>query len=144
MDSIHHPSTHTRSSFPLQSNFPNLRTPPHSISKSSPTNTPLSRYVRSPKRIDPTTAYVFPRPLQGGVILGGSRDDNNWSDEWDEKLGKEIMQRCCALCPELGRAEDLQVISRNIGLRREFYFCCWVCSGSWGRLGRGMCADHCV
>jgi D-amino-acid oxidase len=82
----------------------------------------LDRYVRSPKRIDPTTTYVFPRPLGGGVILGGSRDDGNWSDEWDEKLGKEIMERCCALCPELGKPEDLQVISKNIGLRRKFTF----------------------
>ncbi|KAH4602269.1 hypothetical protein HBH82_165400 [Parastagonospora nodorum] len=75
------------------------------------------KYVRSPKRIDPTTAYVFPRPLGGGVILGGSRQENNWSDEWDEELGKDIMKRCCELCPELGKPEDLQVISRNIGLR---------------------------
>jgi D-amino-acid oxidase len=78
------------------------------------------RYVRSPKRIDPTTAYVFPRPLGGGVILGGSREENDWSDVWDEELGKDIMKRCCELCPELGRPEDLQVISRNIGLRRKF------------------------
>lgn len=77
------------------------------------------RYVRSPKRIDPNTAYVFPRPLGGGVILGGSRQENNWSDEWDEELGRYIMKRCCELCPELGKPEDLQVISRNIGLRRE-------------------------
>jgi D-amino-acid oxidase len=84
----------------------------------------IHRYVRSPKRIDPTTAYVF---------LGGSRDDNNWSDEWDEKLGKEIMERCCALAPELGRPEDLQVISKNIGLRRKFILLEgdeWVLEGS--------------
>jgi D-amino-acid oxidase len=56
------------------------------------------------------------------VILGGSRDDGNWSDTWDEQLGKDIMERCCALCPELGRPEDLQVISKNIGLRRKFIF----------------------
>jgi len=84
------------------------------------------RYQRSPKRIDPTVAYVFPRPLGGGVILGGSRDENNWSDEWDEELGKTIMQRCCELCPELGRPEDLQIVSKNIGLRRKF-----IGSGSW-------------
>ena len=54
------------------------------------------------------------------MILGGSRDDGNWSDEWDEELGKDIMKRCCELCPELGKPEDLLVISRNIGLRREF------------------------
>jgi D-amino-acid oxidase len=54
------------------------------------------------------------------VILGGSRDDGNWSDVWDEELGMDIMKRCSELCPELGRPEDLQVIGRNIGLRRGF------------------------
>ena len=54
------------------------------------------------------------------MILGGSREDNNWSDVWDEELGQKILQRCCALCPELGKPEDLQVISKNIGLRRKF------------------------
>lgn len=29
------------------------------------------------------------------------------------------MKRCCELCPELGRPEDLQIISKNIGLRRK-------------------------
>jgi D-amino-acid oxidase len=32
----------------------------------------------------------------------------------------DIMKRCSELCPELGRPEDLQVIGRNIGLRRGF------------------------
>jgi D-amino-acid oxidase len=63
---------------------------------------------------------VFPRPLGGGVILGGSRQEHNWSEEWDEELGKDIMKRCCELCPELGRPEDLQVISKNVGLRRKY------------------------
>ncbi|KAL1795272.1 hypothetical protein ACET3X_007088 [Alternaria dauci] len=75
------------------------------------------KYFRSPKRIDPTTTYVFPRPLGGGVILGGSRQDNDWSAEWDEELGQDIMKRCCELCPELGKPEDLQVIAKNVGLR---------------------------
>ncbi|KAL7780214.1 hypothetical protein CFE70_010236 [Pyrenophora teres f. teres 0-1] len=75
------------------------------------------KYFRSPKRIDPTITYVFPRPLGGGVILGGSRQDNDWSDEWDEELGQDIMKKCCELCPELGKPEDLQVIGKNVGLR---------------------------
>ncbi|KAJ4365471.1 hypothetical protein N0V95_000406 [Ascochyta clinopodiicola] len=74
-------------------------------------------YYRSPKRIDPTTTYVFPRTLGGGVILGGSRQDNDWSNEWDSELEAQILQRSCALAPELGKPEDLQIISRNIGLR---------------------------
>ncbi|KAF9729122.1 hypothetical protein PMIN06_000028 [Paraphaeosphaeria minitans] len=79
---------------------------------------PIERmYLRTPKRVDPTVAYVFPRPNGGGVILGGSRQDNDWSAEPDMALAQTIMQRCCALCPELGKPEDLQVISHNVGLR---------------------------
>ncbi|KAF1946800.1 FAD dependent oxidoreductase [Clathrospora elynae] len=75
------------------------------------------KYTRSPKRVDPTTTYVFPRPLGGGVILGGSRQDDDWSEEFDEELGRDIMRRCCELCPELGKPEDLQIIAKNVGLR---------------------------
>lgn len=79
---------------------------------------PITRmYLRSQQRIHPITTYVFPRPLGGGVICGGSRQDNDWSGEWDEKLGNDILKRCCELCPELGRPEDLQVIAKNVGLR---------------------------
>lgn len=82
--------------------------------------TPIPRmYFRSPKRLSPETTYVFPRPLGGGVILGGSRQDGDWNAEVDTELAEDIMRRCCALCPELGRWEDLQVISHNVGLRRE-------------------------
>ena len=54
------------------------------------------------------------------MILGGSRQDNDWSEEWDEELGQDIIKRCCELCPELGKPEDLQVIGRNVGLRRKY------------------------
>lgn len=86
------------------------------------TETDSDRYYRSPKRIDPTTTYVFPRTLGGGVILGGSRQDDDWSNDWDPALEKQILERSCKLAPELGRPEDLQVIARNIGLRRKY--CC--------------------
>jgi D-amino-acid oxidase len=35
------------------------------------------------------------------------------------QLGQAIIQRCCALCPELGSVEEVEkrVISRNVGLR---------------------------
>ncbi|KAF2189187.1 FAD dependent oxidoreductase [Zopfia rhizophila CBS 207.26] len=79
---------------------------------------PIERmYFRSPKRIDPETTYVFPRPLGGGVILGGSRQDGNWSGEVDMELARDIMERCCKLCPELGKPEDLKVIAHGVGLR---------------------------
>jgi len=77
-------------------------------------------YFRSPRRVDPVTAYVFPRPQGGGVILGGSRIDHDWSDTVDDELSEQIKRRCCALCPELGDPEDLQVISVGVGLRRKY------------------------
>ena len=55
------------------------------------------------------------------MILGGSRQDNNWSAEVDMALGDDILKRCCELCPELGSPEDLQVISHNVGLRRKCF-----------------------
>ncbi|KAF2259575.1 D-amino-acid oxidase-like protein [Lojkania enalia] len=80
--------------------------------------TPIPRmYFRSPARISPETTYVFPRPLGGGVILGGSRQDGNWNAEVDLELASSIIERCCKLCPELGRPEELQVMSHGVGLR---------------------------
>ncbi|KAF2813020.1 FAD dependent oxidoreductase [Mytilinidion resinicola] len=80
--------------------------------------TPISKmYFRSPKRVDPSTTYVFPRPLGGGVILGGCRQEGNWDGDVDLEFAEDIMRRCCALCPELGKPEELQVISHGVGLR---------------------------
>jgi len=83
---------------------------------------PIPRmYIRSPKRVHKDTTYVFPRPLGGGVILGGSRQDGNWSSEPDMELAKQIMGKCCRLCPELGKVEDLKVLGHGVGLRRMFF-----------------------
>ncbi|KAG7115447.1 D-amino-acid oxidase like protein [Verticillium longisporum] len=79
---------------------------------------PLRRmYFRSPRRVDNDTTYVFQRPMAGGVVLGGCRQDGNWSGEVDEALAEDIMRRCCALAPELGRPEDLKIIRQGVGLR---------------------------
>ncbi|KAL9944027.1 hypothetical protein ACHAQF_007885 [Verticillium nonalfalfae] len=79
---------------------------------------PLRRmYFRSPRRVDNDTTYVFQRPMAGGVVLGGCRQDGNWSGEVDEALAQDIMRRCCALAPELGRPEDLKIIRQGVGLR---------------------------
>ncbi|EEY17223.1 D-amino-acid oxidase [Verticillium alfalfae VaMs.102] len=79
---------------------------------------PLRRmYFRSPRRVDNDTTYIFQRPMAGGVVLGGCRQDGNWSGEVDEALAQDIMQRCCALAPELGRPEDLKIIRQGVGLR---------------------------
>jgi D-amino-acid oxidase len=84
--------------------------------------TPMTRmYFRSPQRVNKDTTYVFPRNPGGGVILGGCRFDNEWNGEVDLSLAEDIKRRCCALAPELGKPEDLKVISHSVGLRRKLY-----------------------
>jgi len=79
---------------------------------------PLPRmYFRSPRRVDPTTTYVFPRPLGGGIILGGSRQADDWNADVDYDLAEDIMRRCCELCPELGPREGLEVVGHGVGFR---------------------------
>ncbi|KAH8651222.1 FAD dependent oxidoreductase [Xylariales sp. PMI_506] len=74
-------------------------------------------YFRSPARVDNDTTYVFQRPMAGGIVLGGCREDGNWNTEVDPEFAKDIMKRCCALAPELGRPEDLKIIKHGVGLR---------------------------
>ncbi|RAO68313.1 uncharacterized protein BHQ10_004325 [Talaromyces amestolkiae] len=62
-------------------------------------------------------SHVFPRPLGGGVIIGGVRLDNDWDGSFDESRVERIKQRACQLAPELGKPDDLQVVRHNIGLR---------------------------
>lgn len=82
---------------------------------------PLQRmYIRMTKRWGNEFAHVFPRPLGGGVIIGGTRRDDDWTAEPDMQLADRIKQRCCQLAPGLGRPEDLLVVSHNVGLRRKF------------------------
>jgi D-amino-acid oxidase len=40
-----------------------------------------------------------------------------WTGEVDLKLAEDIKKRCCELCPELGKLEDLKVIRHGLGLR---------------------------
>lgn len=67
-------------------------------------------------------SHVFPRPLGGGVIIGGIRLDNDESEAIDLSCSDRIKKRACELCPELGKPGELQVISYNIGLRRTYSY----------------------
>lgn len=79
---------------------------------------PLSRmYFRSPARVDNDTTYIFQRPLGGGIVLGGCRENGNWNGQVDLDFAQQIMRKCCALAPELGKPEDLKVIRHGVGLR---------------------------
>ncbi|KAF2998795.1 hypothetical protein E8E13_000619 [Curvularia kusanoi] len=78
---------------------------------------PLDKmYFRAPHRGGEAT-HIFPRGENGGVILGGCRQKNNWSGETDFAFAEVIKRRCCSLVPELGKPEDLKIIKHGVGLR---------------------------
>ncbi|CAI6270362.1 unnamed protein product [Periconia digitata] len=79
--------------------------------------TPMKNmYFRAPHRAGEAT-HIFPRGENGGVILGGCRQKNNWSGETDLAFAEVIKRRCCSLAPELGKPEDLKIIKHGVGLR---------------------------
>jgi hypothetical protein len=45
--------------------------------------------------------------------------DGVWDGEVNLDFAEDIKRRCCALCPELGKPEDLKVLKHGVGLRRE-------------------------
>lgn len=66
-------------------------------------------------------SHVFPRPLGGGIVIGGLRLDNIWDDSFDVSLSDCLKRWACQLCPELGKPDDLQVVQNNVGLRRRCF-----------------------
>jgi D-amino-acid oxidase len=63
---------------------------------------------------DPTgaSAYFFPQP--GGLILGGTAQEDAWSLKPDPRVAEEIVARCAAVRPEIAGA---RVLGHRVGLR---------------------------
>lgn len=59
-----------------------------------------------------TTTYVFPQP--GGLVLGGTTDEDDWSREPDPEVAAAIVERCAAVRPEISGA---RVLDHRVGLR---------------------------
>ncbi|MEV7083276.1 FAD-dependent oxidoreductase [Streptomyces sp. NPDC093516] len=57
-------------------------------------------------------AYLFPQP--GGLVLGGTAEENAWSLEPDPATAEAIVARCAALRPEVAGAK---VLAHRVGLR---------------------------
>jgi D-amino-acid oxidase len=79
-------------------------------------------YARSLSKFEQgkSWTYIIPRAFGGGTILGGCRQNGNWSGEVDYELAAEIAKKCVKLCPELtgGKGVEGLDISRHIvGLR---------------------------
>ncbi|CAG8562508.1 7299_t:CDS:10 [Ambispora gerdemannii] len=63
--------------------------------------------------------YLIPRD-DGQVILGGTFQPNDYNSEPDEKMARELIQKCEKLCPELTHGkgiQSLEITSHNVGLR---------------------------
>lgn len=57
-------------------------------------------------------AYLFPQP--GGLVLGGTSEEDAWSLEPDPATAEAIIDRCAALRPEIAGA---RVLEHRVGLR---------------------------
>ncbi|MFE6407369.1 NAD(P)/FAD-dependent oxidoreductase [Streptomyces sp. NPDC057837] len=56
--------------------------------------------------------YLFPQP--GGLVLGGTAEEDDWSLEPDPATAEAIVARCAALRPEVAGAK---VLAHRVGLR---------------------------
>jgi D-amino-acid oxidase len=62
---------------------------------------------------DPSrSTYFFPQP--GGLILGGTAEDGDWSLDPDPATAAAIVRRCAAVRPEIAGA---RVLAHRVGLR---------------------------
>ncbi|CAG8841137.1 12609_t:CDS:2, partial [Racocetra persica] len=63
-------------------------------------------------------SFIFVVPRESGeVILGGTMEMNDYSENPDPETAKNIIQRCVILCPELTLDKNLQIIRHNVGRR---------------------------
>ncbi|MEU6195771.1 FAD-dependent oxidoreductase [Streptomyces sp. NPDC047061] len=58
------------------------------------------------------SAYFFPQP--GGLLLGGTAEEDAWSLEPDPEVAAGIVARCAAVRPEIAGA---RVLAHRVGLR---------------------------
>lgn len=58
------------------------------------------------------STYFFPQP--GGLVLGGTAEEDAWSLEPDPRVAAEIVARCAAVRPEIAGA---RVLEHRVGLR---------------------------
>ena len=75
-------------------------------------NPGITTWYTSAGHGDATSTYFFPQP--GGLILGGTADEDQWSLVPDPAVAGEIVRRCAAVRPEIAGA---RVLGHRIGLR---------------------------
>ncbi|MGW3204323.1 FAD-dependent oxidoreductase [Streptomyces sp. NPDC001135] len=75
-------------------------------------NPGITTWFTSVGHTSDTSTYFFPQP--GGLLLGGTAEDDDWSLEPDPDTAAAIVARCAEVRPEIARA---RVLDHRVGLR---------------------------
>lgn len=75
-------------------------------------NPGITTWITMAEHAGGTSTYVIPQP--GGLLLGGTAEDDDWSLEPDPATAAAILARCAAVRPEIARA---RVLDHRVGLR---------------------------
>ena len=75
-------------------------------------NPGIETWLTSVDHTSAKSTYFFPQP--GGLILGGTADEDDWSLTPDPGVAEEIVKRCAAVRPEIAGA---RVLDHRVGLR---------------------------
>lgn len=75
-------------------------------------NPGITTWLTSVDHTADVSTYFFPQP--GGLILGGTAEEDAWSLAPDPRTAEEIVARCAAVRPEIA---DARVLEHRVGLR---------------------------
>ncbi|MER5913346.1 FAD-dependent oxidoreductase [Streptomyces sp. NPDC001982] len=75
-------------------------------------NPGITTWLTSADEHTAKSTYFFPQP--GGLVLGGTAEEDAWSLEPDPRVAAEIVARCAAVRPEIAGA---RVLEHRVGLR---------------------------
>ncbi|MDO0924787.1 FAD-dependent oxidoreductase [Streptomyces sp. TG1A-8] len=75
-------------------------------------NPGITTWYTSVDHVPDASTYFFPQP--GGLLLGGTAEEDAWSREPDPATAAEIVARCAAVRPEIAGA---RVLAHRVGLR---------------------------
>ncbi|WP_405826792.1 FAD-binding oxidoreductase [Streptomyces sp. NBC_01390] len=75
-------------------------------------NPGITTWFTAAGHADAKTTYFFPQP--GGLILGGTAEEDEWSLVPDPAVAEEIVRRCAEVRPEIAGA---RVLGHRVGLR---------------------------
>ncbi|KAF2836840.1 nucleotide-binding domain-containing protein [Patellaria atrata CBS 101060] len=70
-----------------------------------------------PKAGNGGVTYLIPQPSEELTVLGGTKEEGNWSTVPEPGVTREILERCGAYAPELLDEGGFEVLDVRVGLR---------------------------